>query len=55
MSKSLKILIILALIIAVLGVVRFVIGGDEDTWICDNGQWVKHGAPSAPMPTETCK
>lgn len=27
----------------------------EDTWICDNGNWVKHGVPSAPMPTTICK
>jgi len=27
--------------------VRFVIGGDEDSWIKDsNGIWVKHGVPS---------
>ena len=26
----------------------------EDTWICQNGEWVKHGNPSAPMPTEPC-
>lgn len=26
----------------------------EDTWICDNGQWVPHGIPSAPMPTTGC-
>lgn len=27
---------------------------DEDTWICDNGNWIKHGNPSAPVPTEIC-
>jgi len=27
----------------------------EDTWICDNGTWVKHGVPSDPMPTSICK
>jgi len=26
----------------------------EDTWFCQNGQWVKHGKPSAPMPTTSC-
>ncbi len=55
MSKSLNILIIMTLVVVVLGVVRVVIGGPEDAWICDNGQWVKHGAPSAPMPSEACK
>jgi len=27
----------------------------EDDWICQNGQWVKHGQPSAPMPSDECK
>ncbi|MBM3205336.1 thermonuclease family protein [Candidatus Shapirobacteria bacterium] len=26
----------------------------EDTWLCQNGQWVKHGQPSAPKPTTPC-
>jgi hypothetical protein len=28
--------------------------GDEDTWICQNGQWVKHGNPSKPQPSSSC-
>lgn len=35
--------------------VRFIIGGSEDDWICVDGQWVKHGAPSAPMPAQPCR
>jgi putative hemolysin len=27
----------------------------EDTWICKNGEWVKHGKPSAPMPNYPCQ
>jgi len=27
----------------------------EDNWICQNGEWVKHGNPSAPKPTIPCK
>jgi hypothetical protein len=53
-KKILKIIIILILIGAVWFVLRFVIGGSEDTWICVDGEWVKHGAPSAPKPTEPC-
>lgn len=34
--------------------VRFVLGGPEDTWICYNGEWVKHGNPTMPTPTEAC-
>jgi hypothetical protein len=26
----------------------------EDTWICEDGQWMKHGNPNASMPTEPC-
>jgi len=33
--------------------VRF-LGGDEGTWICINGEWVKHGNPSSPKPTVPC-
>ena len=29
-------------------------GGLEDDWICRDGEWVKHGVPSAPKPTEPC-
>src|SRR4030042_5777151 len=28
--------------------------GDEDSWMCENGQWVKHGFPSAPKPDYPC-
>lgn len=27
---------------------------DEDTWICQDGKWVKHGNPVAPMPLGKC-
>lgn len=27
---------------------------NEDTWICENGQWVKHGVPNSPMPESQC-
>lgn len=28
--------------------------GGEDSWMCQDGQWVRHGEPSAPMPTTEC-
>lgn len=34
--------------------VRFLFGGDEDNWICANGQWIAHGHPSTPKPTTGC-
>jgi len=50
------------LIIGVVVLFVVVIGGfllarglsDEDTWVCENGQWVRHGNPSSPAPTEVC-
>lgn len=27
----------------------------EDNWICENGQWVKHGNPSYPAPSVKCE
>jgi uncharacterized membrane protein YqiK len=47
MKKSNLIILVVILLIIGLFFVRFVIGGDEDTWIKDeNGIYVKHGNPS---------
>jgi len=55
MKKTIVIIFaIIVAVIAVWGYLRFVVGGDEDTWLCDNGQWVKHGNPSAARPTSGC-
>ena len=44
--------ILLAATAVVVGV-RF-LGGDEDKWICINGEWVKQGNPVSPKPTVPC-
>jgi spore germination protein GerM len=57
MTGNKKIFAIIIAAIAILALwffVRFVIGGPEDTWICVDGRWIKHGVPSAPMPAEPC-
>jgi len=50
--------LMISLVVFVIALVFFVIvrmaGGDEDTWLCQNGQWVRHGYPSAPQPTTPC-
>jgi hypothetical protein len=47
MKKSNWIILVIILLIVGLLFVRFVIGGDEDSWIKDeNGIWIKHGNPS---------
>ncbi len=47
-----SIIIILAAAMIMAGIRFF--SGDEDTWICVNGEWVKHGNPSAPKPLGSC-
>ena len=46
-------LILIIFLISTAGIftLRF-FSGDEDTWIKKDGQWVKHGNPSAPKPTQ---
>ncbi len=51
MSKKTIILIILFLAVAA---ALIIFRSSEDDWICQNGQWIKHGNPSAPMPTSGC-
>jgi len=53
-EKMKKILLWLMILVLVWFFIRFVIGGSEDTWICVGGEWVKHGAPAAPMPETPC-
>ncbi|MBU1132101.1 hypothetical protein KKC32_02535 [Patescibacteria group bacterium] len=55
MTKRHLVLIIIFSVILLFGIlitVRFVTG--EDTWICKNGEWIKHGHPSAPQPETPC-
>ena len=51
-----KILIILGIfLVIVLGTIVILrIFTPEDTWLCQNGSWVRHGNPSASMPTSIC-
>lgn len=44
--------LVFIVIILIIGVIRFLT--PEDTWLCQNGVWVKHGNPSAAAPTTGC-
>jgi len=33
--------------------IRF-FSGNEDSWLCENGQWIRHGNPDGEMPTTKC-
>ncbi|MFA5029606.1 MAG: DUF333 domain-containing protein [Patescibacteria group bacterium] len=58
MLNNLKkiVFIIFVIVVVVAGAIfsLMLLRGEEDTWICDDGQWVRHGSPSAPMPTKPC-
>ncbi|OGD84128.1 hypothetical protein A2572_03315 [Candidatus Collierbacteria bacterium RIFOXYD1_FULL_40_9] len=45
---------VVAVGLAGLFVARFLLGGNEDSWICTNGVWEEHGKPSTPKPTTGC-
>lgn len=44
----------LVVIVALALGVRFILGGPEDSWICEEGLWIKHGNPGRPAPTTPC-
>lgn len=55
MKKTLLIVLTILAGLAVFFIaIRFLFGSPEDTWICEEGEWVKHGNPSAPAPIQPC-
>ncbi|MFA6422248.1 MAG: DUF333 domain-containing protein [Candidatus Buchananbacteria bacterium] len=55
--KNWKAWLIILVVILALGVIAtglIFLRGNEDGWICNNGEWTKHGNPSASKPTELC-
>jgi uncharacterized membrane protein len=48
--------IIFVIILAVFAcVITLRLFSGEDNWICQNGEWIKHGNPSFPTPLVECK
>ncbi len=54
MKKVFLILVSITLLLALALLIRFSFSGAEDAWVCENGAWIKHGNPTAAMPTEVC-
>lgn len=52
MNKKYFWLIIIVLVL--LAIVALRLASGEDVWLCTDGNWVKHGQPSAPMPIAYC-
>ncbi|HLC70000.1 MAG TPA: Gmad2 immunoglobulin-like domain-containing protein [Patescibacteria group bacterium] len=53
-NKRLIIGIVVAFIVIIGGFILARGLSDEDTWICENGTWIRHGNPTSAMPTEGC-
>ncbi len=53
LNRRILLILIIGGILAIMVLVRFLT--PEDTWICDNGQWVKHGNPVTLMPDGECR
>lgn len=54
-GKKTSYLIAVLILFLLLAVATLRIFSGEDNWICQDGQWVKHGQPSFPAPTVECK
>lgn len=54
-TQQVILVVILAIVLTAgitIAVLRF--STPEDTWLCQNGQWIKHGNPNTPQPTTPC-
>jgi hypothetical protein len=51
---AIKAFFLIGFFISILILSLFLLRGDEDTWICRDGQWVKHGNPRDPAPEIGC-
>jgi len=47
-----RILVIILIVVLTMLFIRIL--SQEDDWICVDNDWIKHGYPSAPKPTEPC-
>lgn len=52
---NLRILVLAAIVVIIVATALWIKGASgEDSWICVDGQWIRHGNPSAPMPVTPC-
>lgn len=49
-----KRVIFLIIIVAIASLLLVFLRGDEDSWICVNGEWTKHGNPAVEKPLNSC-
>lgn len=51
--KTKHFLIFFGVVILILFLFRFL--SPEDSWVCQNGEWIKHGSPTVEQPTTKCE
>lgn len=54
MNKTIFFIIVSLMIFASISLAMVRFWTPEDTWLCQNGEWVQHGKPRAPKPTIGC-
>lgn len=54
-EKRWAFIILIIGMVLILGSILLLIKREEGSWICQNGQWVKHGNTHKPQPTESCE
>ncbi len=47
--------VIVAIVFFFLAIITLRVFSGEDDWMCQGGEWVKHGNPSFPAPEKECK
>lgn len=54
-DKKIIYTVIVLVLFMFLTVFSLLVFSGEDNWVCQNGEWIKHGQPSYPAPTAECK
>jgi hypothetical protein len=54
MKKLIFALAAVSFLVVLVVLIRTFSKGGEDTWLCEDGQWVQHGSPSTPPPSTGC-
>lgn len=54
MKKPMLLVLIGAILVSAIITGFLFLRGNEDTWLCQNGQWIAHGHPSSAQPTSGC-
>lgn len=52
-NKTIAVLVIIVVVVIfIIVTAKFL--SKEDSWICSNGKWIKHGNPNVPAPNDFC-